>query len=133
LGPAGRVLGGVVGAEADVEVVAGAVAVVVEVAFAADRDAADLVTGDRAGARFAGAAGPDALVVVDGSNVVVDGLAGTGLAVADGVGVVGGTAVGSSVPPPAPQAQPAKTRTTPRAPRRKRMVTHVTRTGLTAP
>jgi hypothetical protein len=99
LGPAGRVLGGVVGPEADVlkgAVVAEAgLRVVVEVAFCAGDDAADLVVGDRAGACFAGAAGPAVLVVVDVSNVVaVDGLAGTGLAVADVVGLVGGAVAG---------------------------------------
>jgi hypothetical protein len=124
------VLVAVVGPEADVEVgvVAGAVVrVVVEVAFCARREAADVVVDDPARACFAGAAGGAALVVVDdGSSVVaVDGLAGTGLAVADVVGSAGATAAGSSVPPPPPQPEPTMTRTTPRAARRKRMVTDV--------
>jgi hypothetical protein len=108
-GPDGRVLVVVMGPEADVEVVAGAVArVVAEVAFCARRDAADVVVGDPAGACFAGAAGAATLVVVvDVSSVVaVDGLAGTGLAVADVVGSAGAMA-GSSVCPPPPQAEPA--------------------------
>ncbi len=92
-------LGGVAGPEAGVEAaaVAGAVVcVVVEVAFCADRDAADLVAGGRAGAWLAGAAGRAALVVVDASNVVaVDGLTVTVLAVADVVGSAGATAAGS--------------------------------------
>jgi cytochrome c-type biogenesis protein len=118
-----------VGPEVDVEVAATAGAgarVVVEAALCAGNDAADLVVGDRTGACFAGATGP-ALVVVDVSTVVaVDGLAGTGLAVADVGGSAVRTAAGSSGSPPPPQAQPAKTRRTPRAPRRKRMMTHVT-------
>jgi hypothetical protein len=102
------VLVAVVGAEADVAVgvVGGAVnRVVVDVAFCARRDAADVVVDDPARACFAGAAGGAALVVAVVSPVVaVDGLAGTGLAVNDVVGSAGATAAGPPVPPPPPQA-----------------------------
>lgn len=102
LGPAGRVLGGAVGPEAEVEdggVARAGARVVVEAAFA------DLVVGGRAGACFAGAAGGAAAVVVEVPNVVaVDGLGGAGLAVDDVVGSAGGMAVGTSEPPPPPQA-----------------------------
>jgi cytochrome c-type biogenesis protein len=128
LGPAARLLVGVMGPDVEVAVVAEAVArLVVEVPFCVDDDAADLLEGGRAGACVADVAGRAALVVVDVSNVVaVDGLTGTGLAVADVVESAGATAAGSSVPLPPPQAQPTTTRTTPRAAQRKRMATNVT-------
>jgi hypothetical protein len=136
LRPAGRVLVAVVGPEADVTVGAGAVAfVVADVAVRARNDAADLVVGDRAGACFAGAAGRPAVVaVVDVSNVVaVDGLEGAGPAVDDVVASVEAMAAGSSVPPSPLQADAARTRTAPRAARRKRMVTEAYERARVAP
>ena len=96
----------------------------VEVAFLAGSEAADLVVG--MGTCFPGAAGSAAPVVVDVSDaVVVDGPAEAGVDVVDVVGSGVRMAARSSLPPP-PQAQPAKTTTTPRAQLRKRMGTHVT-------
>lgn len=122
--PAGRLLVAVVGPEADVTVGGGAAAcVVAEVAVRAGDEAADRLVGDPAGARFAGGAGTPAVVaVVDVASVVtVDGLGeGAGAAVEDVVGSAGATAAGPSVPPAPLQAEPAKTRTAPRAARRRR-------------
>jgi hypothetical protein len=127
LRPVGRVLVAVVGPEAEVTVAAGAVAcVVADVAVRARDDAADLVVGDPVGGRFSGAAGRTAEVaVVDVSSVVVvvDELEGAGPAVEDVVASVEAMAAGSSVPPSPLQADAARTRTAPRAARRKRMVT----------
>jgi hypothetical protein len=121
LRPAGRTLVTVVGPEADVvgADAARAVAwVVTEVAVRFCNDAADLVG---AGVRGAGAAGRAAVVVVVASSVVaVDGPAGAGPAVEDVVDSVWTMAAGASLPPPPLQAEAAKTRTAPRAARRKR-------------
>src|SRR5581483_9965304 len=89
-------------------------------------DAADLVVVGPVIARVAGAVGGAAPVVVDVSSLgaVVDGSEGTGPAVEDVVGPAGAMAAGASVPPPPAQAEPARTRTAPRATLRKRMATN---------
>lgn len=113
--PAGRGLEAVVGPEADVAVavvVGAAACVVAEVAVRAGSDAADLVG---AGVRGAGAVGRAAVVVDAFSVVAVEGLVGAGAAVDDVVESVRTMAAGSSRPPPPLQAEPAKTRTAPRA------------------
>lgn len=118
--PAGRGLAAVAGPEVDVAVavVVGAVArVVAEVAVCAGDDAAGFFV---AGVRGAGAAGRAAVVVDASSVVAVDGLVGAGAAVEDVVESARTRAVGSSRPPLPLQAEPVKTRTAPRAARRKR-------------
>ena len=101
-----------------VAVVVGAVAcVVAEVAFRGGNEAADLVV---VGVRGAGAAGRVAVVVDASSVVAVDALVGAGPAVEDVVESARTMAAGSSLPPPPLQAEAAKTRTAPRAARRKR-------------
>lgn len=118
--PVGRGLAAVVGPEADVAVavVVGAVAAVVaEVAVRGGNDAGEFFV---AGVRGAGAAGRNAVVVVASNVAAVDGLVEAGPAVEDVVDSARTRADGSSRPPPPLQAEPAKTRTAPRAARRER-------------
>jgi hypothetical protein len=110
----------VAGPEADVAVavVVGAGApVVADVAVRAGNDAADLFV---VGVRDAGTAGRVVVVVDASSVVVVDELVRVALAVEDVVESARTMAVGSPGPPPPRQAEAAKTRTAPRAARRRR-------------
>jgi hypothetical protein len=110
----------VVGPEGDVAVavvVGAAACVVVEVAFRGGNEAADLAV---AGVRGVGAAARVAVVVDASSVVAVDVLMGAGPAVEDVVESARMMAAGSARPPPPLHAEAAKTRTAPRAARRKR-------------
>ncbi|HKY75228.1 MAG TPA: hypothetical protein VJS45_03745 [Acidimicrobiia bacterium] len=107
-----------VGPEADVAVavvVGEGACVVADVAVRAGNDAALLVVG----VRGAGAAGRAAVVVDASSVVAVDELVGTAPAVEDVDESARTMAAGSSRPPPPLQADAAKTRTAPRAARRR--------------
>ena len=120
--PAGRGLAAVAGPEADVAVavvVGAAGRVVAEVAVRAGNAAADRFV---VGVLGAGTAGRAVVVVDDAASVVAvdDELVGAESAVEDVVESARTMAVGSSRPPPPLQAEQARTRTAPRAVRRRR-------------